>query len=604
MTSPPPQGLPVSIISQNSLTEALDKLTINVTTTMHPDDGAKSPSNKAQLAQVNSVENGEPTEHPDAPAIRRQVEFYFSDENLPTDLHMLQCCGGHLNLPVSINRICGFKRMREYKPKRIVVEALKKSAFLDVVEDGKMVKRKVPLAEKTMLDGDSDEEIAYDPRSKLLEKVVPKTTFSLLRQVRKEIPPGKTKNMMKPSGFEPTYAEGPITPAQAEEDNLLYNTEKPFIERIENAIQRFKQKRKMHEMYSKVFNKWMRFGGVDCSPRMFANRPSQQEIAEMDVEERVRTLATHNVPRDREDPSQWVVDFEGLAKGSSFYPDKFGHNENQIKTACQVLRSFYNYILLHNVCPEYEADILAARKVCDLAEKELHRCFQAGQHLPGKFNTAASTLFGGYHAGLYVGDAEWAQAATVEWEEEFTDIGMKDEEAQVVFKTGVVVYGTDELYEAVHGEGIKSIKLLHKETVGLTLSRIQRATSDVLEIYAQQNKAWAHKLPFQTLGKMFCTPFKISGFEQWDLPKGYKFLEPMNQEYEFWVEDETLDMCFEGMKMRASVMHFSHGITVLDSVGEVHPSFYEYLPNELWMVRKPKIVKLLKRGAEAEAEAE
>ena len=82
------------------------------------------------------------------------MEFYFSDENLPTDKHLLQCCGGRENLPVSISRIRGFQRMRQYKPKTLVTAALRLSAFLEVSADGKTIKRKVPLTGKNILDPD------------------------------------------------------------------------------------------------------------------------------------------------------------------------------------------------------------------------------------------------------------------------------------------------------------------------------------------------------------------------------------------------------------------------------------------------------------------
>ncbi|RYF50493.1 MAG: hypothetical protein EOO38_05530, partial [Cytophagaceae bacterium] len=66
-----------------------------------------------------------------------EVEYYFSDENLPTDLHLLQQCGGRENIPVSTSRICGFKKMRSYKPRSLVIAALRNSAFLEVSADGK-----------------------------------------------------------------------------------------------------------------------------------------------------------------------------------------------------------------------------------------------------------------------------------------------------------------------------------------------------------------------------------------------------------------------------------------------------------------------------------
>jgi hypothetical protein len=83
-------------------------------------------------------------DHPEGDAIRRQVEFYFSDENLVTDKHMLEKMNYNDNLPVSINHILGFRKMRRFKKRALIVKALKKSAFLDVTDDKKLI-RKVPF---------------------------------------------------------------------------------------------------------------------------------------------------------------------------------------------------------------------------------------------------------------------------------------------------------------------------------------------------------------------------------------------------------------------------------------------------------------------------
>ena len=240
-----------------------------------------------------------------------KVEFYFSDENLPTDIFLLKCCGGRENLPVSVSRICGFKKMRNYKPKNLVVAALRKSAFLEVSADGKTITRKIPLQGKCVLDSDffDDDDIAYDPRIRK-PAVYP---VPLIPQKKKEYSQGTSKNMWKPTGFEKTYAEPPQTPQQAMEEEALYDPDKPFVERIEIAIQRFKQKRRMHEMYAKVFNKLMQFGGVEFGPRMYQGL-SKQDMADMDAEELTRALATHNVPWDRSDENQWTVDFVGVGK--------------------------------------------------------------------------------------------------------------------------------------------------------------------------------------------------------------------------------------------------------------------------------------------------
>ena len=204
--------------------------------------------------------------------------------------------------------------MRSYKPKSLVIAALRKSAFLEVSTDGKTIKRKVPLQGKTLLDEDfckEDDEIAYDPRTRK-PAVYP---VSLHPQQKKVYPKGTSKNMQKPTGFENTFVEPPITPEEAEEEDRMYDEEKHFVERIEIAIQRFKQKRRMHEMYSKVFDKLMRYGGVESGPRMYQGL-SNTEMRDMEPEEIARALAVHSVPWDRVDDKQWAVDFLGV--GSAF----------------------------------------------------------------------------------------------------------------------------------------------------------------------------------------------------------------------------------------------------------------------------------------------
>jgi hypothetical protein len=201
--------------------------------------------------------------------------------------------------------------MRVYKPKSLVVAALRKSTFLEVSKDGKTIKRKTPFQGKCLLDPDflDDPEITYDPRTrKAAEKVV-------VVQQKKEIPPGMTKGMMKPTGFEDAYTEPLLTPAEAEEEDRLYDEDKHFIERIEIAIQRFKQRRRMHAMYAHVFEKLMRFGGVESSQRTNQGL-SQADMREMDAEDIARALATHTVLWDRDEKDKWVVDFRGV--GAAF----------------------------------------------------------------------------------------------------------------------------------------------------------------------------------------------------------------------------------------------------------------------------------------------
>lgn len=76
-----------------------------------------------------------------------QVEFYFSDSNLLTDKFLFTKVEGHENMPVPISTIHSFKRMRHFQPLSAVVDALKESTILNVVEDDTAIQRKTPLPE-------------------------------------------------------------------------------------------------------------------------------------------------------------------------------------------------------------------------------------------------------------------------------------------------------------------------------------------------------------------------------------------------------------------------------------------------------------------------
>ncbi|KAJ4353632.1 uncharacterized protein N0V89_005362 [Didymosphaeria variabile] len=104
----------------------------------------------------NLPESDDPNE------IRQQVEFYFSIANLATDKHLFEQLEGPRNAPVSIKHISQFKRMRRFVPYSAIVNALRESEDLVVMDDGEFagngkeaVKRKEPLVVPKR-DGDAE----------------------------------------------------------------------------------------------------------------------------------------------------------------------------------------------------------------------------------------------------------------------------------------------------------------------------------------------------------------------------------------------------------------------------------------------------------------
>ncbi|KAI0597489.1 Argonaute siRNA chaperone complex subunit Arb1-domain-containing protein [Biscogniauxia sp. FL1348] len=224
----------------------------------------------------------------------------------------------------------------------------------------------------------------------------------------------KTKKKRKPrkrtpasrrgiTGFEEFYADAPMTPAEAALGKKdLYSPMRPFSDRIEECIQRYRSRRRLDSERCIMFNKYLFLGGIDSSPRQFTGMAEDVDsLADADAAEVRRMTAIDFVggagnrfydPANAED---WEVDFEAIVKGflSRSIPDMYMYDEEAIDKAASLVKNFLNYVLMHDVCPEYRDNILAARDICDAAPTELRYVHELRNELPGPFNSAARQLF-------------------------------------------------------------------------------------------------------------------------------------------------------------------------------------------------------------------
>ncbi|KAI9821746.1 MAG: hypothetical protein M1827_002327 [Pycnora praestabilis] len=390
----------------------------------------------------------------------------------------------------------------------------------------------------------------------------------------------------KPTGFEEYYVDAPITPAEYEEENDMYDS------RIETCIQRYKAKRKFDNERSNVFDKYMALGGINTGPKTFSGGLNAKCLSEHDAQQIATMSATEYVGGDKhnvgKEGSTWVVDFEAVAKGffSSSVPMHFDLvSEKQVKAHTAVIRNFLNYILYHSVCPEYEQQVKAAKVICDLADKELVAAKVVSAGLPGDYNIACSTLYGGYYLGLYCEDQEWAQGTIV-------TVGMSDMVAKQVVMAGLAAHGTDEQCERVaasHGHP----KAISRVAMGFEITEIVHADEDAREFYDKQiggrlrttgimrAKNWHNpELPPEDL----TDDEEDSIFETAALSNG--------EHYEFWVDEDILDYCFTGMKVEATVHKLDTGVQYFDTVTSVRCSFFTFLDNERMMGWKhPVLIK-------------
>lgn len=507
-------------------------------------------------------------EHPEGTEIRRQAEFYLSDENLPHDAHLLAKLEEGNGL-ITIRHVCGFPKMRKFKPYTSVVASLKRSDTIEVV-DNKYIRRRKPLS--------------------IRPTVVPKIAEDRQKKEMNPNKPWETKGMLQPTGFEETFAESPLTPAEYDKDRSLYDPEIPFTDRIEAAVQRYAARRKMHQNTLAIFMGLMNFGGIDCGPRQFTGGIDEKFLEDHDKEDVAALKSILFVSSDAHDKEKYVVDFESVAKGflSTQFTTYFDwETEQQVNDCTNILRNFYNYLLHHDVCPEYASQIHAARKICDQAEQELPKLKQASKFLPGDFNKAVSTLHDGNFAGLYASSNSWGGAA---------DVGFSQEDAKLIMMAGVAALGTEEQYEHALAAVSTGFVVASEELVGFEVVSVEFADVETKELYEQGR---LKNTILRTLGKLHGKRWTPPHAPLEDLPRRIAD-QKKTDTFAFWVEEYILDDCVVGMKMEATVKEFDIGIKWIDSIQASYASFFQFLANERirdwkepgpprsWMVRQVK----------------
>ncbi|KAH0605537.1 uncharacterized protein H6S33_004759 [Morchella sextelata] len=426
---------------------------------------------------------------------------------------------------------------------------------------------------------DAGEDDDANNATPVLEEVAPK------KKKKKRKPKSARKNP-PPTGFEDNIVDGPFPPEIVSLENELYSPSKSFAERIETCIQRYRAKRKWDPVRLQILTSYLNLGGVSTGPKAYSGGVDPKNVDNLDAETIQTMTATDFVDKDDED-TEWEIDFEYVVRGFLSYrvPYVLGYMKfEELELSAKVVRNFLNYIIYHNVAPEHDESIRSAIAITELGEKELILCRQVSARLPGKFNMACSTLYGGYYAGIKDESLTWSGGA-------YSDIGLTDFEAIQIVKACLGKRGTALQIET--GPRMKLLKgeYLSLEVIGIVLAgtggvkkplpeHIQKdidegviqPRSNIDEpIAADPSKKGYEPVGLNALGKLLVKVWCPEGPEESEWP------ETDLDEFEIWLEMETLQYCFVGMHLEAKVHTMSNGVIWIDSVTGVQCSFYLHL---------------------------
>lgn len=249
-----------------------------------------------------------------------------------------------------------------------------------------------------------------------------------------------------------------------------------------------------------------------------------------------------------------------------------------VKAKTNVIRNFLNYLLHHDVCPEYKDQVLAARAVCDLTDKELPAVMKAQSLLPGDFQTACSVIFGGTFQGVHGGVPGWDDNAV-------RLVGMSEDLAKQTFRVGMSTHVSDAVASTYMDQNDKDeLTTARVYDTGLEITKLIPASAEINAFYQQHPAAKGLKSLGQLVAKTWIPPYQLPR----DITEEEKVTEQdrpgrLATIHHFLVEDYVLETCFVGMKLEVTVREMSFGLEFFDAVSAVLCSFYTLLPNELML---------------------
>lgn len=253
-----------------------------------------------------------------------------------------------------------------------------------------------------------------------------------------------------------------------------------------------------------------------------------------------------------------------------------------IELGTVTIRNFMSYLLYHDVCREYNENIDAARKSCDIASKELWDNQQFTNKAPGDFNSGCSTLFGGFLYDLYVESDKWENPRD-------NGVRMTKEIARKVVKFALAGAGSNEqaqrFRDLANNDALRA--MLVEDIHGFEVTAVYPVEPDVRVFYQQ------YATDLHPVGRITARAYIDPGKPQYDLSLeerlDWELGNTQMAEFEFFLEEDLLKHCYPGMKVMTSVWELNCGLHFFEDIQTTYCSIYTVLCNDLMLGwKKPR----------------
>ncbi|KAI8992501.1 Argonaute siRNA chaperone complex subunit Arb1-domain-containing protein [Pilobolus umbonatus] len=308
-----------------------------------------------------------------------------------------------------------------------------------------------------------------------------------------------------------------------------FDPSRPLAHRVEYAIWKYRKNHKFPDHKKRIFDDYLKFGGIVTGPNMFLGRgTSADDTGDGEVDYEAAKLAIDSVPEMEEGMEVSFSEVAQVYFSNTFIREtKFIALQDFIDAPI-VIDAFLRYLEIRNVAPEYKEDLAKAREIIAEAKIQLPKCKMISGDLPGKFNTACHILFGEAEVEM---DMSWMNEASMMIRNTFDSfvevtVGMSKEEARSLVK-----------------EKMKEIDGIHV---------IEKNEQALLKV---------HEISPYTDADVFIQVVLKNYHDN----QGY---------YSIYLEKEIVENMLVGMVMTATLCKLSNGQHYLEFASRIMPNFY------------------------------
>ena len=241
--------------------------------------------------------------------------------------------------------------------------------------------------------------------------------------------------------------------------------------------------------------------------------------------------------------------------------------------AADVVENFLNYVLHHDVCPEYAEDVNKAKVICQEAVDQITSCFRVIYESPGDFSIACQALFDKGKRKVYNPDS-------------FSDLyTMPVEQAQRVFYASVASHTF--LYEELRRKPIDDIEVVDEIKQTFEVMEVCEPDGAQTQLYLGVKDAAGDTGNIKPCGTITLKPV--------DMEDGYDrgpFFAPapgIGSVEKFVLDWPVLQHITVGMRLKLSICVLNIDFKFIKAFADVRPHYYTFLPQELMLNYKEPV---------------